>query len=194
MWRGFGNETESDATPSQRSYFRPRISSISGVLAMTKQRLFTSTMPAMKDNDMESTGGGISGGVGHTSHYNLAINPSAGIDMGNGMIMSGGGARYPSAGRSSYGDVFAYSGTASGRPSVDSQTGHHIYGIHSSGDPLAIHDQSDTDGGADNDGGKCTDKSAKILRGITLMLLISSLWVGTLYLLKLSFENEKTSI
>ena len=122
MWRGFG--AESEAEPAQRGYFRPRISSISGVLAMTKQRLFTSTVPQMKE-DIE--GAHTSS---HTSPYNLAINPAV-YDLGNGMVMTGN--RYPSPGRSSFGDVMAYSRSASARPSIDSQTAHGVYGLDSSG-------------------------------------------------------------
>lgn len=123
MWRGFGAETE--AEPTQRSYFRPRISSISGVLAMTKQRLFTSTTPSMKD-DIETAHTSTI----HTSPYNLAINPSV-VDLGNGMILSGN--RYPTQHRSSFGDVMAYSRSASARPSIDSQNAHTVYGMDSSG-------------------------------------------------------------
>ena len=119
MWRGFGAEQESE--PAQRGYFRPRISSISGVLAMTKQRLFTSTVPSMKDDIEAHTST-------HTSPYNLAINPSV-IDLGNGIVMTG--SRYPSPGRSSFGDVMAYSRSASARPSIDSQTAHGVYGLDS---------------------------------------------------------------
>ncbi|CAG2167781.1 unnamed protein product, partial [Oppiella nova] len=181
MWRGFGAETE--AEPAQRGYFRPRISSISGVLAMTKQRLFTTTLPSMKD-DIETAHTSA-----HTSPYNLAINPSV-VDLGNGMILSG--TRYPSPGRASFGDVMAYSRSASARPSIDSQTAHGIYGIDSSGDPLGIHDQSDTEGQDSDD--KCANKTSKIFRGIALMLLIALSWVGTLYLMKISFKSEKTLI
>lgn len=127
MWKGFGSENETE--PTQRGYFRPRISSISGVLAMTKQRLFTSTMPSMKD-DIETA---------HTSShtpYNSAINPSViesyGLDPRiNGMCLTG--ARCPSPARSSFGDVMTFSRSASARPSIDSQTAHAIYGTEYSG-------------------------------------------------------------
>jgi hypothetical protein len=122
MWKGFGTENETE--PTQRGYFRPRISSISGVLAMTKQRLFTSTMPSMKD-DIETAHTSS-----HTSPYNLAINPSViesyGLDPRiNGMCLTG--ARCPSPARSSFGDVMTFSRSASARPSIDSQTAHAIY-------------------------------------------------------------------
>ena len=59
-----------------------------------------------------------------------------------------------------------------------------------SGDPLGIHDQSDTEGGDNEE--KCANKTSKIFRGIILMLLISFSWVGSLYLMKISFQSEKT--
>lgn len=118
MWRGFGAETESE--PQQRGYFRPRISSISGVLAMTKQRLFTSAIHSVKD-DIEAP---------HTSShitptYNASVNPSVieyGYDSRNGMVLSG----LKSTGRSSFGDVLTY--PRSSRPSLDSLTAHAVYG------------------------------------------------------------------
>lgn len=126
MWRGFGAESESE-NAAQRSYFRPRISSISGVLAMTKQRLFTSSQ--IKDEE-------------HMAHT-VAIHPIAAGTSG-GLAVVGGGShlladtlglngalpRCPSPARSSYGDILSFSRSASARPSIDSQTAHAIYGVY----------------------------------------------------------------
>lgn len=123
MWRGFGADSEPE--PAQRSYFRPRISSISGVLAMTKQRLFTSG--PIKDEVHEH--------VPHTaSIHPVASGPSSG-PQGNHLLtdqylLNGGLARCPSPARSSYGDVMSFSRSASARPSIDSLTAHAIYGMY----------------------------------------------------------------
>ena len=120
MWRGFGADSDPEP-PAQRSYFRPRISSISGVLAMTKQRLFTSG--PIKDEVNEH--------VPHTaSIHPVTSGPSSG-PHGNHLLtdqylLNGGLTRCPSPARSSYGDVMSFSRSASARPSIDSQTAHAI--------------------------------------------------------------------
>ena len=126
MWRGFGAEADPEP-PAQRSYFRPRISSISGVLAMTKQRLFTSG--PIKDEVHEH--------VAHTaSIHPVASGPGPSAAHGANhllteqYLLNGGLARCPSPARSSYGDVMSFSRSASARPSIDSQTAHAIYGTY----------------------------------------------------------------
>lgn len=131
MWRGFGAEAEADPPP-QRSYFRPRISSISGVLAMTKQRLFTSGI--VKDDVNEH--------VAHTaSIHPVGSGPSASGQsaaaavaqqhlLTESYLLNGGLMRCPSPARSSFGDVMSFSRSASARPSIDSQAAHAIYGIY----------------------------------------------------------------
>lgn len=135
MWRGFGADSDPEP-PAQRSYFRPRISSISGVLAMTKQRLFTSG--PIKDevaienvahtsaiHPVASGPSAVSGSIsGPSTHGNLLLTDQYMLNNGLGPI-----GRCPSPARSSYGDVMSFSRSASARPSIDSQTAHAIYGI-----------------------------------------------------------------
>lgn len=119
MWRGYGGDSDSEK-PHGGGYFRPRISSISGVLAsMTKQRFFTPPTTAIKD-DIEY--------CNPSSSINPAsFDPAYGYDLTriNGACLTGARASSPS--RSSYGDLIAYSRSASARPSIDSQTAHGIY-------------------------------------------------------------------
>ena len=154
MWRGFGADNEPEP-PAQRGYFRPRISSISGVLAMTKQRLF-----AGKDETSEHSGhsmvhpsqtvhpsGPVTAGypvntgaggtvathhptnhptIGGTHQHLLSDQFGVGSNGGLGAILG----RCPSPARSSFGDIMSFSRTASARPSIDSQTAHAIYGVY----------------------------------------------------------------
>lgn len=150
MWRGFGADSEPEP-PAQRSYFRPRISSISGVLAMTKQRLFTSgpikdevaienvahtsaIHPVTSGPSVVAVVGGGGHHLGHISgsisgpsstHGNLLLTDQYMLNNGLGPI-----GRCPSPARSSYGDVMSFSRSASARPSIDSQTAHAIYGTY----------------------------------------------------------------
>nr|XP_046913800.1 uncharacterized protein LOC124494625 isoform X1 [Dermatophagoides farinae] len=128
MWRGFGADTDSEP-PAQRSYFRPRISSISGVLAMTKQRLFTMTPRDDTDQPPPAHTASIHPAVmSHTSGLNISNHHHLTDPyMLNGSL--GLLARCPSPARSSYGDVMSFSRSASARPSIDSQTAHAIYVI-----------------------------------------------------------------
>lgn len=121
MWRGFG--AESDEPPAQRGYFRPRISSISGVLAMTKQRLFTITP---RDDHSEHTVHTAS--IHPVSTSNLHHQSHQQHHLTDTFLANGALARCPSPARSSYGDVMSFSRSASARPSIDSQTAHAIYG------------------------------------------------------------------
>lgn len=138
MWRGFGAESEAESA-AQRSYFRPRISSISGVLAMTKQRLFTSSQ--IKDDEhmahtaaIHPIAAGTSGGGGGVAVIGVG---GGGVVAGHhlladslGLGLNGALPRCPSPARSSYGDVLSFSRSASARPSIDSQTAHAIYGVY----------------------------------------------------------------
>lgn len=125
MWRGFGAEADSEP-PAQRGYFRPRISSISGVLAMTKQRLFTSGIAKEDPNEH----------LAHTASIHPVTSgpsssgPTSHHLMTEAYLLNGGLARCPSPARSSYGDVMSFSRSASARPSIDSQAAHTIYGIY----------------------------------------------------------------
>lgn len=65
MWRGFGADNEPEP-PAQRGYFRPRISSISGVLAMTKQRLFAAGKDET-DHPPEASAAPVPAGRGHSN-------------------------------------------------------------------------------------------------------------------------------
>lgn len=126
MWRGFGADNDPEP-PAQRSYFRPRISSISGVLAMTKQRLFTSG--PIKDEVNEH--------MAHTASIHPVASGPGLSSIGHGQnhlhteqyLLNGVLGRCPSPARSSYGDVMSFSRSASARPSIDSQTAHAIYGM-----------------------------------------------------------------
>lgn len=135
MWRGFGAETDNEP-PAQRSYFRPRISSISGVLAMTKQRLFTMTPREDSDHvvaahtaSIHPTSGGQTGAhLTNQNHHHHAQHHHHLLT--DAFLMNGLGAftRCPSPARSSFGDVISFSRSASARPSIDSQTAHAIFG------------------------------------------------------------------
>ncbi|RWS01666.1 hypothetical protein B4U79_13048, partial [Dinothrombium tinctorium] len=119
MWRAFGTDTDSSEPKGHTSYFRPRISSISGVLhSMTKQRFLTPPTTAVKED------------VEHTA--SSSINPSSydyGFDTSriNGTCLMGNIA--PSPSRSSYGDVMAYSRSPSARASIDSTVAHGVYNL-----------------------------------------------------------------
>ena len=129
MWRGFGAETDSEPLPAQRSYFRPRIQSISGVLAMTKQRLFTMAPRDDPDQSLPAHTASIHPVTAmnhHHSHHShhLNLNDPYLLNGALGLL----GARCPSPARSSYGDIMSFSRSVSARPSIDSQTAHAIYG------------------------------------------------------------------
>ncbi|RWS25555.1 hypothetical protein B4U80_06078 [Leptotrombidium deliense] len=124
MWKAFGTDSsEPTEAKSHLGYFRPRISSISGVLHnITKQRFLTPPTTAVKE-DIES----------HASH---SANPAAydyGFDTSriNGACLTGNIA--PSPSRSSYGDVLAYSRSPSARASIDSTIAHGVYNLDNEG-------------------------------------------------------------
>ena len=102
MWRGFGAETDSEPLPAQRSYFRPRIQSISGVLAMTKQRLFTMAPRDDPDQSLPAHTASIHPVTAmnhHHSHHShhLNLNDPYLLNGALGLL----GARCPSPARSS---------------------------------------------------------------------------------------------
>ena len=136
MWRGFGAESESQET--ERRYFRPRISSISGVLAMTKKHLFSPPTTTMKDdieahaaNQLSHSSGPINYQINSTS-INPSVNDSSASDNRiNGMCLTGtntGTTRYVSPSRASYGEIMTFSRANSARASIDSTTAHAVYG------------------------------------------------------------------